>query len=429
MEYLTKNIHQSSHKQQGMATLIVVVILLIVMAVMALMVGRKGLMEQQMTGNDIRAREVQEAAEAGLEFGVSWAATNQILWIGNALDCPGQANCPALPDNIDTSTTGESYTLTQLLYSRPSATSEYVQVTAVANGGGAAGGDDSIEALASMYIKPGGLLSSQGKLPPPLVLDGCMTSTTGTPDIYPSWNDINGDGVRDPNEWVDANDDGIVDAGEWTDSNGNGEVDNEMGEAIMTSQPETVGGNYCLDYCGPGGGNAGCSADANFSHLDLHNGTLNNDEAFPDWDGDGDGSIWEYYFDVSISEYQAVASSTLSTAGGPYYLTGTGNRPGGTYGSLTNPAIIVSENGCPKFNGNTTIYGIVLFLEENGCVSDPMNGWGNVTVYGSVGANGGVHKMNANLEIHGVGSGSGLNVINEIPINASKLPGTWNDFI
>jgi hypothetical protein len=416
-------------KQRGMATMLLIIVLLTIMAVMALMVGRKGLLEQQMTGNEIRAREAQEAAEAGLEFGLSWAASNSIPWVGNSFICPDAAGCPVMPDIDNTETTsGETYTLTSLVYSRSAATSDYVQLSAVANGG-AAGGDNTIEATASVYIKPGGLLSSEGKLPPPLVLDGCLTSTTGTPDIYPSWDDIDGDGVQDDNEWADANGDGVVDAGEWTDANGNGVVDNEMGEAIITSQPDYVGGNYCLDYCGPGGGSCPATTDTDKSHLDLHNGTLTNDQAWPDKDGDGNGTIWEYYFDVTVAEYQAVASTTLSTAGGPYYLTSTGNRPGGTYGSLTNPVIIVSENGCPKFNGNTTIYGILFFLDDNGCVSDPMNGWGNVTIYGSVGANGGVHKMNANLEIHGVGSGAGLNVINEIPINASRLPGTWNDFI
>jgi hypothetical protein len=395
-----------------MATLIVVIILLLILAIMALMVGRKGLMEQQMTGNDIRSKEVQEAAEAGLEFGVAWAASNSIPWVGNSLICPGAAGCPVMAD-INATTTGEQYTLTQLVYSRSSATSEYIRVTALANGG-AAGGDNSIEANASVYIKPGSLLSSEGSLPPPLVTSGCMTFSTGTPDIYSSWNDIDGDGIRDPGE---------------------------MGEAIITSQPETdpSSGSMCLDYCGPGGGNADCSnTDNAHSHVDLHNGTLTNNETFPDKfsnPADADpitgpgGTIWEYYFDVTPSQYQAAASSTLSKAGGAYYVTSSSNWPGGTYGSPDNPVVAVFANGCPKPNGNTTFYGIIFMMDTNACVSDGMNGWGNVTVYGSIGVTGGIHQLNANIEIHGVGSGSGMNIINMIPINASKLPGTWNDFI
>jgi Tfp pilus assembly protein PilX len=419
----------TSSQQKGAATLLVVVILLLLMTITTLTVNRNSVMEQKMTGNDVRAREAQEAAESGLEYGVAWAAKNSITWIGNSMICPGATGCPTLTSalyfgNASASFSGEDYSISSLVFTRANATSDFIRVISTSQ----ANVDTSITATSTVYIKPGGLLTSAGKLPPPLVMDGCMTSTTGTPDIYPSWNDIDGDGNRDDNEWADANGDGIQDAGEWTDSNGNGLVDNEMGQAIITSQPETVGGNYCLDYCGPGGGTCPSTTDTDKSHLSLNNGTTSNDEAFPDSDGDGDGTIWEYYFDVSPAQYQAAASATLSTAGGAYYVTSTGNWPGGTYGSQSNPVIIVFENGCPKPTGNTTIYGILFYAEENGCVSDPMNGWGNVAVYGSVGANGGIHKMNANLEIHGVGDGSGMTSITEIPIDASKLPGTWADF-
>ena len=234
-----------------------------------------------------------------------------------------------------------------------------------------------------------------------MVLEGCMTSTTGTPDIYPKWDDLNGNGIQDAGE---------------------------MGNAIITSQPETVGLNFCLNYCGPGGGCNPTLAGTGNGHLNLNSGVLSNNQAFPDKDGDGNGTVWEYYFDVTQAQYQAAASTTLSTASGAYYITSTGNWAGGTYGSPSNSVIIVFENGCPKPTGNTTIYGILFYSELNGCVSDPMNGWGNVTVHGSVGVNGGIHKMNANLKIYGVGSG-GAATITEIPINASKLPGTWSDFL
>jgi len=387
-------------KQKGAATLFVVVVLLVIMAVLALMVGRKGLMEQQMTGNDLRSKEVQEAAEAGIEFGVAYAAANVIPWPagGNPNDpdvwlCPGAVGCPAIANiAADQTSSGETYAISSLTFFRVSDASEYIRITSTANGG-AGGGENTIEATSMVYIKPGGLLTSNATLPPPLVMSGCMTQTTGTPDIYPGTN----------------------------------------GQAILTSQPETTsGGNMCLDHCGPGGGNSNsCQNPVNgsFAHLDINGGTLSNDEPFPDWDGDGSGTTWEYYFDVPVETYEQYASDTLSTEGGAYYITDSGNQPNGTYGSIDNPAIIVFENGCPKFNGNTTIYGIVFFRDENACVSGGMNGWGNVTIYGSIGVTGGVHQLNANIEIHGVGSGAGLNVINQIPINASKLPGTWNDFI
>lgn len=389
--------NNSGLNQKGAATLFVVVVLLIVMAVIALMVGQKGLMEQQMTGNDLRAKEAQEAAEAGLERGVAFAASNVVPPSGTtSIECSGpgssQTGCPNLTNvSSDQTTSGETYNISSLYFERVG--TEFIRITSRATGG-ADGGDQNISARSTVYIKPGGILSSNATLPPPLVMSGCMTQTTGTPDIVPGSN----------------------------------------GTAIMTSQPDaTTGGEMCLNHCGPGGGNNNpCQnpdADGSFAHLDINGGTLENDQAYPDWDGDGEGTVWEYYFDVPVETYQQYASDTLSTEGGMYYITDSGNQPNGTYGSLSNPAIMVFENGCPKFNGNTTIYGIVFFRDQNACVSNGMNGWGNVTIYGSIGVTGGVHQLNANIEIYGVGSGSGLEEINQIPINASKLPGTWNDFI
>ena len=66
-------------RQQGAATLIVVMVLAIVMAVVSMTTARTGLMEQKIVGNDLRAREAQEAAEAGLEYGVAWAGKKGTL--------------------------------------------------------------------------------------------------------------------------------------------------------------------------------------------------------------------------------------------------------------------------------------------------------------------------------------------------------------
>ena len=73
-------------RQQGAATLIVVMVLAIVMAVVSMTTARTGLMEQKIVGNDLRAREAQEAAEAGLEYGVAWAGKNKVPW-------PTTGNC------------------------------------------------------------------------------------------------------------------------------------------------------------------------------------------------------------------------------------------------------------------------------------------------------------------------------------------------
>jgi Tfp pilus assembly protein PilX len=404
-------------RQHGAATLLVVTVLAMAMTVISLTTARTGLMEQKLVGNDLRAREAQEAAEAGLEYGMAWADKNQVPWNGGTIvNCPG-TGCPPLP-SVTGSTTGETYGINSLVYSRSSSTSDRIHVTSIAAGVA----DSTVTAKAEAYVEAIKILTPAGKKPPPVALDGCMTSTTGTPDIYPNWNDLDGDGVQDPNEWNDENGNGSVDTGEWTDNNGNNAVDNEMGRSMATSQPEYVAGNFCLDYCGHGSGCDPTATETGHSHLDLHNGVLQNNLAFPN------NSIWDYYFSVSQTQFQAAASTTLSTAGGLYWITATGNWPNGSYGSVTDPVIIVFVNDCPKPSGSTTIHGILFFLERDGCVTNPMNGWGSVTVYGSVAANGGIDKMNANLAIHGVGNGGTMPAVNSALIAAPRIPGTWKDF-
>lgn len=406
-------------RQRGMATLIISLVLLLAMSILTLSTSRTVIMEQRMTGNDIRAKEVGEAAEAGLEYGIAWAGKNAIPWPGggNTLTCPGGTGCPALQAITGTSTQ-ESYNIASLIYTRPSAASDYIRVTVTVAGNA----DNTITATQEAYVKPGGLLTSDGKLPPPIVTDGCLTDIVGTPNAHVKWTDLDADGVQDANEWDDANWNGVIDAGEWVDTNANGVVDNEFGSAALTSHAKMNGTDPCLD---PG-------------HLDTGGGILG-PVTMPDNNGDPTDNLWEYYFSVTPLQFQAAASTTLSTTPGAYWVTSTGNWPGGVYGTPPNPpgdltgspVVIVFEYGCPKPTGNTTVYGILFFLENGGCngAVDSMNGWGNVTVYGSVAAVGGIDKMNANLEIYGVGSDpAAMNTITFAPIDVSRIPGTWRDF-
>ena len=56
--------HNVKTRQHGAATLVVVLVLTMIMALVSITTARTGIMEQKMTGNDLRAREAQEAAEA-----------------------------------------------------------------------------------------------------------------------------------------------------------------------------------------------------------------------------------------------------------------------------------------------------------------------------------------------------------------------------
>lgn len=401
------------NRQKGAAALITTVLLALVLGVVTLNTTNIGMMEQRITGNDLRAREAQEAAEAGLEYATAWAGKKKIPWNGaNSLTCTMSgttttcggttcdgSNCPNL-QQVTASTTGETYSLT-VTYSRLEPASTLLQI----NSESRAVVDNAIIASSQAFINPINILAAPARQPPPLVLDGCMTNTGGTPNVYPVWRDLDGDGIKDPGE---------------------------LGPSIITSAAEYggAGGSFCLDYCGPGGGGGGCSAatvGTGNPHMNLHNGLLGNNVVFPD------NSIWKYYFEITPAQFQALASNTLSSAPGLYWLTGTGNWHWGgnmTIGSKTNPAVIVIANGCPKPLGNTVVYGIVFYFESGACaVKNAMNGWGAIKIYGSLGINGGADKIVANVEVHGVGDDDTMMPpMATDPIYAPRIPGTWKDW-
>lgn len=365
------NLASLKFRQRGAATITLVLVLLGVMSLATLTAAKVGMNEHYISGNDMRAREAKEIAEAGLEYGIAWASKNSIPWAGaNNVTCLASTavlGCPSLPTVTDSSS-GESYGISSLSFARVDAGSSFIQITAVATGIS----DSSISAISQANIQQSGLLTDAGVGAPPLVFDGCMGNITGNPDIRPGWTDSDNDNVKDPSE-IDT--------------------------ALMTSAP------------------ASC---VNLGHLDINGGNAAFNQPI--------GVLWDYYFSVSPATLKKQASKTLSTAGGVYWIEGaranTFNNT--TYGSRANPAIIIIADGCNKLKG--TINGIVFFLERNACGVGKMNGWGNVTINGSVAVNGGVNKLTANSEFISVGNDGNGGKITNTPIRASRLPGTWKDF-
>lgn len=358
-------------RQRGATTIILTLVLLSVMSLATLTAARVGLNEMYISGNDMRARESKELAEAGLEFGIAWAGKNSIPWAGaNNLTCLASATvagCPGLPTVTDSSS-GEDYEISSLMFERADSTSTFIRVTSVATGRD----DSTITATSQTVIQQSGLLSQAGMDAPPLVFDGCMGNITGNPEVTPAWIDLDNDTIKDP-----------------------GELDT----AFMTSASGS-----CV----------------NVGHLNLNGGNVELNHSF--------GNLWDYFFDVSQATFKNLASTTLSSAGGTYWIEGasasTFNNT--TYGSASDPVIIVIADGCNKLKG--TINGVVFFLEQDACGNGSMNGWGNVIINGSVAVNGAINKLTANSSFTSFGSdGSGTKVISP-PISAARLPGTWKDF-
>mgnify|MGYP003610968912 CR=1 FL=1 len=126
--------------------MIVAVGLAAIMALATLAVMRVSVMEQRSTGNDIRAREVQEAAEAGLNYALAWAKNNTISASITCVPGASVTGCPPLATLAgSSSTSGEQYNYT-LTFTKGT---NFIRVVSMAQGIT----DSSITATTETYLK------------------------------------------------------------------------------------------------------------------------------------------------------------------------------------------------------------------------------------------------------------------------------------
>lgn len=180
-------------QQQGTVVLLTAVVLALIMGILALTAARTSLMEQKITGNDIRAREAREAAEAGLEFAMAWAGTQPIT---AALTCPGGTGCPTIP-TITTSTSGSTYSST-VVFTPDTNSKNFIKVVV------AAVGNDGSSAKAESWIKQVSLLNSDIALPAPLIINGGLSNVTGNPSLTKTSSDATGIVTSGPSSSIDT---------------------------------------------------------------------------------------------------------------------------------------------------------------------------------------------------------------------------------
>ncbi len=395
-------------RQQGAATLIVVLVMALILAVITLATARTGVMEQKITGNDIRAREAQEAAEAGLEYGIGWAKKNAIP---ASVSCSGgslPAGCPSTLTTISGSTTQEMYSYA-LVYAKDT---DSIKVTSIASGAT----DANISATSEAFVKqiPIGLFDFGAIMPPPLTIAGCITTAaTGSPTSF-VLSVTNQSVLSGTSSDPACLPQGHLNVSVWNDTNSNWVKDTgEVGAATAFNR----------------GGFTGCpQIHCTWNHVfkmalpDAKTLATNAGHVYG-------GSIPCGPATSSPSMYVINNNGPINPADISGSCTGTG-VDGDTIGAPTRPVILIipSAYGCPGFNGGITIYGIVYYESPTAC---KMNGWGGAKVYGSVLWEGDVDKPNANSEFIEVDyeRAGDLNAVFNIGMDdATRIPGTWKDF-
>jgi hypothetical protein len=87
--------------------------------------------------------------------------------------------------------------------------------------------------------------------------------------------------------------------------------------------------------------------------------------------------------------------------------------------------IIVTDTGCPKFNGGVTVYGFIYYEADP---AGTCNGWGGAEIIGTVVLEGDASDFNANTSFFDIsnigGGGNGVVLLDDI----AGILGTWKDW-
>ena len=166
-------------RQRGAYTLLISVILLSASMTAIVSGVRTSTTDARITGNDMQGREVLHAAEAALDYGVSWYNMSEpTSWTTSGSQEIGSptGTVPAI-----TASNGDSYTST-VTYTRNATNWNYVLVTATAT----AATNPSVTETIRQYVGNNYLMTDPDFDVPPLSIGGCLSNVGGNPDIFPT---------------------------------------------------------------------------------------------------------------------------------------------------------------------------------------------------------------------------------------------------
>jgi Tfp pilus assembly protein PilX len=276
-------------RQRGALTLLVGLMLLMGSSILTLGAVRIGLMEQRMANNELRAKEAHQAAQAGLEYGLAWLTLHPPE-PGIAIPAP-----PAI------AASGDYIYRAELTVDEAS---DCLRVRSQAQ----AIDDENNSAIVSECLQQKRLLNdAMGEAAPPLVVNGCVSGISESPEVYPRQCHLN--------PAPDC-------------------------ESIAVASSRTVS---CLET----------------GNLDLNGGEVEA-HAF-------EGSAWDYLFAADKEEVKALAGQPSSNV---RWITSSSDW-NESLGSAASPVFLIFDQaaGCPVIRDGVTIYGIVYFEQMDGCDS------------------------------------------------------------
>lgn len=171
--------------QAGVATLVVIIILLFSISGLSFYAANTGILEQKISINDYRAKQLSEASDAGLDVGVSWLTNHSPNWIVDT-DNAGYEKHSGTINTVFPNGLSANVVLRRLVNAPE-------KVTLIATAMESAG--TSTSAVSRTEVLQNKLVSSYPNTP--LMINGCLSGVTGNPSVDNQDGDDDGDGDND----------------------------------------------------------------------------------------------------------------------------------------------------------------------------------------------------------------------------------------
>lgn len=398
---------RSRPTSRGLATLTGILVLLILVALLILIVARFVVSAVKVTEADYRARDAQNAAEAGVAYGIAylhanrarvnstdpggWMAAGGVRWTacsGSDTAVPCGNGVAALYStetlkyanvaNLVQPANGARYTLHYLTASVGGGLAVSPAITVVAEGESA---DGTAHALVRQGTRAYGLFK---RVPPAPIVSQGNVNLGGNLNI---WTNPNGRGTGQPlSVWA-------------------------SGAVALDGATKTCGGAYSV--CPP--------ALSSKSHTDAD--ILQNDPAFP-------ADLFDYFFDITavgIDQFRnsvtilSNCSTVAAQSSGVYWITGDCDMSSmsSDIGTETNPLVLIID-GDFRLGGNNRMTGLV-YIKGAGTIQLT----GNPVLRGALVGERGINVGAGTVDIDY--SSLVLDNANKLGGGYVRQPGAWND--
>ncbi len=353
--------------QRGAATLLTAMALMVATTSLVLTAVHAQLLNSRINGNVQDSVKHYLLAEAGIDYAIEYLTTNfyQLAWSGK--NGNNQTAHPVIDarwlNSLDTQTRRIKLSLSRSRQ-HPAFIGVSSQILDAAT--------NQIRLEISQITRPLSILSPAGEQAPPLVLDGCILATTGSPDLYPEI------------------------------------LRNKLPVAAIWSSRKTP-----------------CPLQAT---LDLHRGTVSN-QRFKS------GQLWDFLFSIDQAEYTQLVNNEITqnidTPQRRYWLVSTADLHNKQWtrslGSPKQPVLLVfpASLGCPAITRGTTVYGIVFYHADCTATTHPVEG----NIAGTLAISGSLGIYSEHLDLAHISRASNQHQRLAFPIlKTPRLAGTWRDF-